>query len=74
MNTGHYGLQPFALRLEVVAHLVQEDQQHDPERELPAPDQRVAAEGDEDAAELREHEPNFARAIARGDQRRRTRA
>jgi hypothetical protein len=39
-----------------VAHLVDEDQQDEPDRELPAPDQRVAADGDEDRGELRERE------------------
>ncbi len=42
------------MRLEEVAHLVDEDQQHEPDREPPAPDQGVAAEGDEDERELRE--------------------
>ena len=54
MNTGHDGLRPFAPRLEEVAHLVAEDQQDDADAERPAPDQRVAAERDEDERELRE--------------------
>src|SRR5207248_7132081 len=38
------------------AELVHEDQQHEADPELPAPDQRVAADGDEDRRELRERE------------------
>ena len=52
-------VEALAPRLDEVAHLVEEDQHDDAEREPPAPDQRVAAEGDEDRAELRQR-PSFA--------------
>ena len=54
MNTGHDGFSRSAGRLEEVAHLVREEQEDDAERELPAPDQRVAAERDEERRELGE--------------------
>src|SRR4051794_8419657 len=38
--------------LEEMAELVHEDQQHEADCELPAPDQGVAPDGDEDAEEL----------------------
>jgi len=44
------GVQAFARRLEVVAELVDEDQYDDAERELPAPDQRVAPKATKMAA------------------------
>ena len=53
MNTGQEGSKPFALGLDEVPHLVQEDQHNDAKGEFPAPDQRVAAEGHEDRRELR---------------------
>src|SRR6266540_1970944 len=45
--------------LEVVPHLVHEDEQDEPDRETPSPDQRVAADGDEDAQELEDREPEL---------------
>src|SRR6476469_176638 len=53
--------EPFALRLDVVPELVDEDQQHEPDCELPAEDQRIRSDGDEDARELHEHEPELRR-------------
>src|SRR5262249_31987539 len=47
-------VEPLALRLEPVAHLVEEEQQDDAEPEPPAPDERIAAERDEHGAELGE--------------------
>ncbi len=47
-------MEALAPRLEPVPHLVDEDQQDDTEPEAPAPDQRVAAECDEDEPELGE--------------------
>src|SRR5207253_3079856 len=49
-------VQSLPLRLDRMAHLVQEDQQDDPDAELPAPDQRVRGDGDEEAEELQEDE------------------
>ena len=48
-------VEPRPLRLDVVAELVDEDEQDDADRELPAPDERVAADREEDPEEL-EHE------------------
>src|SRR5258708_30815490 len=62
-------VQTLARGLEVVAHLVQEDQDDDTESELPAPDQRVAAEGDEDRREL-DQEPELRRESSEEDDRR----
>src|SRR5262245_51532346 len=39
-----------------MAELVDQNQCDEPDREAPAPDQRVAADGDEDRGELRERE------------------
>ena len=52
MKTGSDGCKPCRLRLDVVTELVHEDQEHEPGREAPAPDQRVAADRDEDPEEL----------------------
>ena len=52
MKTGSCGSSPCALRLDVVAELVDEDQQDDADAEPPAPDERVAADGEEDPEEL----------------------
>ena len=43
-------------RLDEVPELVDQDQGDEADRDAPAPDQGVAADGDEDAAELRERE------------------
>ena len=45
-------VQTLAPRLDVVAQLVHEDQEHEADREPPAPEERVAADRDEDAEEL----------------------
>ena len=41
------GLDPLAAELDHVAHLVHEQQQHEADRELPAPDQRVGGDRDQ---------------------------
>ncbi len=47
-------VEALAPSLEPVTHLVEEEQEDDAEPEAPAPDQRIAAERDEDEPELRE--------------------
>src|SRR5262245_12149742 len=49
-------VEPAPPRLDEVPKLVDEDQQHEADAELPAPEQRVAADRDEDRRELREGE------------------
>ena len=49
-------VQPEPPRLDVVAELVDQDQQHEAGGELPAPDQRIAADRHEDGRELRSRE------------------
>ena len=56
MKTGQRGVEPAPARLDEVAELVHEDQEHEADRELPAPEQRIAADRDEDRRELRERE------------------
>src|SRR5437667_54030 len=51
---GQRGMEPLPAGFEVMPHLVDEDQKDEPDRELPAPDQRIAADSDEDRGELRE--------------------
>ena len=68
MKTGSCGSRPCTLRLDVVAELVHEDQQHEPDREPPAPDQRVAADREEDPEELEREHPELEER-ARGDAR-----
>ena len=70
MKTGHCGPQPLAPRLEEVPHLVAEDQHDDADAERPAPDQRVAAERDEDERELREEAELREHAESDDDRRR----
>src|SRR6476469_664561 len=53
---GQLRVQPLALRLDEVAHLVQEDQQDEAGRELPAEEERIGGERNEDARELDEDE------------------
>ena len=48
------GIEPGAPRLDVVAELVGEDQQDEADARTPAPDQRVAADGEEHAEELQD--------------------
>ncbi len=69
MKTGNLGMQTFAQCLEVVAELVQQDQQHDPDRVPPAEEERVQADGDEDAARLGDHERELRQRDRAGDQR-----
>ena len=45
-------VQPLPARLDVVAELVDEDEEHEADAEAPAPDEGVAADRDEDAEEL----------------------
>ena len=52
MKTGKLRVEPLPARLDVVPELVHEDEQDEADAEAPAPDQRVAADGDEDAEEL----------------------
>ena len=52
MKTGICGFSPCRLRLDVVPELVHEDEEHESEPEAPAPDQRVAADGEKHAEEL----------------------
>src|SRR5262249_17477309 len=49
---GERRAQPLPPRLEVVPELVDQDQGDEARGELPAPEQRVSANGDEDAGEL----------------------
>src|SRR5581483_1365338 len=49
-------VQSLPSRLQVVAHLVHEDEEDEADAELPTPDERIAADGDEDRGELREGE------------------
>src|SRR4051794_16678156 len=57
--------------LEEMAELVHKDQQHEADCELPAPDQGIAADGDEDAEELHRGEAEFRDQEDRRSDRRR---
>src|SRR5439155_450793 len=62
-----HALQP---RLHVVTHLVDEDQRDEADGEAPPPDQRVAADGDEDRCELEEDEAELDQHAGDGGDRR----
>ena len=73
-------IEPEPLRLDVVAELVDEDEQDDADAELPAPDQRIAADREEDPEELEderaeldhdpdEHDQGRERACASSERR-----
>ena len=57
-------------RLDVVAELVREDQEHDADRERPTPDQRVAADREEDPEELEDEGAELEQDPAEQDERR----
>src|SRR5207244_4669957 len=67
---GPVWVEPFAGRFEVVTELVHEDEHDHAEREAPAPDQRVTAEGHEDRGELRQR-AELQREPEQEDERRR---
>ncbi len=54
MNIGADAFDALAPQLDHVAHLVHEQQQHEADRELPAPDQRVGGDRDQHRARGRE--------------------
>src|SRR5438132_8165 len=63
-------LEPLQLGRHEVAHLVDQDQQHEADAELPAPDQRIRADGDEDPEELEDDEAELDREPDQGGDRR----
>ena len=68
MNIGSRHLEPLPPRLDDVAELVHEDQQHEAERERPAVEpERVRRDGDEEAEELDEDEAPLERGGADGE-------
>ena len=67
---GQLRIEPLALRLEVVAELVDEDQEHEADRERPPPDQRVPADRDEDPEELQDDEAELRDRRDHDEQRR----
>src|SRR5581483_5785241 len=67
---GQRGVEALPLRLHVVAQLVHQDERDEPDRELPPPDQRVAADGDEDAEELEREGAELDRHPDHGGERR----
>src|SRR4029077_16182356 len=55
-EAGDRDVEPLPLRLDEMTELVDEDQRHEADAELPAPDQRVRADRDEQAEELEDEE------------------
>ena len=55
LSTGRF-FEPLLPRHDVMTHFMNQDQHDDPDPEPPAPEQGVAAHGDEERGELDEHE------------------